>query len=330
MLISIIIPIYNVAPYIEQCLRSVFAQTYQGEVECLLVDDCGTDESMDIVEQMLQEYTGPISCRILHHEHNRGLSAARNTGVMAARGEYICFMDSDDWATPDMLERLASAMQSADKRVGIVVGFFYHNPQDETYGEASFDWHCDHRYIIEPADFAESQLTMKIPHEAWGRLVRRDLLIEVPFREGRKIEDRLWVLDATPIVEQRDIHTLVIPDYIYYYRRREGSICNSDNYNFLKEDIRICLEVMQQMQGTHAAVWTDERRRYIWKLCDIIHCISTTPLAWHYLRLYYPQLLRISDDEARRLLPPALQILYRKMKYQGLLVWLKHQLLRKC
>ena len=76
--ISIIIPIYNVEEYIEECLQSVMRQTYKGEIECILVDDCGKDNSIAIAEQLIADYTGSIAFRILHHEHNRGLSAARN------------------------------------------------------------------------------------------------------------------------------------------------------------------------------------------------------------------------------------------------------------
>ena len=86
--VSIIVPVYNVAHYIEDCLRSVMRQTYKGSMECLVVDDCGTDDSMSIVERMIAEYDGPIQFKILRHEHNRGLSAARNTGTMQATGDY--------------------------------------------------------------------------------------------------------------------------------------------------------------------------------------------------------------------------------------------------
>lgn len=325
MTISIIIPIYNVAPYIEQCLRSVFAQTYQDEVECLLVDDCGADESMEIAEQLIRDYHGAITFRILHHEHNRGLSAARNTGVKAARGEYICFMDSDDWATTDMLVRLASAMQSTEEGVGMVVGFFYHNLKDETYVENPFDWHREHSYVIEPSDFALSQLGLRIPHEAWGRLIRRDLLLEVPFREGRKIEDRLWVLDATPVVEHRGIRMLVIPDYIYYYRRRKGSILHSDVLQTTNEELKVSNEIMTQMRETHPDVWDNERRHYLWTLSAMVKEASIDTHSWRVFLSYYTQLIQTNDEEAQRLLPPGVMILYRKMKYQGLLVWLKHR-----
>ena len=114
--VSIIIPVYNVAPYIGDCLQSVMRQTYAGSMECLLVDDCGEDDSMAIVERMIAEYNanlnanlnegGGIQFRILHHERNRGLSAARNTGTFAAVGEYLYYLDSDDEITDDCIEKL--------------------------------------------------------------------------------------------------------------------------------------------------------------------------------------------------------------------------------
>lgn len=91
VLVSIIIPVYNVAPYIEDCLRSVMRQTYAGPMECLIVDDCGTDESIHIAERLITEYNGPIHFDILHHNHNRGLSAARNTGIENAVGGGISY-----------------------------------------------------------------------------------------------------------------------------------------------------------------------------------------------------------------------------------------------
>ena len=76
MKISVIVPVYNVAPYIAACLQSVMHQTCQDALECILVDDCGTDNSMEVVGEMLQSYEGPIGFKVVHHTQNRGLSAA--------------------------------------------------------------------------------------------------------------------------------------------------------------------------------------------------------------------------------------------------------------
>ena len=106
MKVSIIIPVYNVAPYIKRCLDSVAAQTYTGEMECLLVDDCGTDDSIKIAKQWIKNYKGNIRFVIFHHPKNQGQSAARNTGIEVATGDYVYFLDSDDAITPSCIEIL--------------------------------------------------------------------------------------------------------------------------------------------------------------------------------------------------------------------------------
>ena len=120
MKISIVVPVYNVAPYIEDCIQSVMNQTWQGDLECILVDDCGTDQSVPLIERKLKDYQGPVAFRLVHHERNRGLSAARNTGIEAVTGEYVYFLDSDDEITPDCIERLAQPL--IDHQYDLVVG----------------------------------------------------------------------------------------------------------------------------------------------------------------------------------------------------------------
>ena len=93
MKISIIIPIYNVAPYVERCLYSALNQSYE-DIELVLVDDCGTDNSMNIVSEVVEKYVGNKKILLFKHEHNLGLSAARNTGIKNATGDYLLFLDS--------------------------------------------------------------------------------------------------------------------------------------------------------------------------------------------------------------------------------------------
>ena len=104
--ISIIIPVYNVEKYLKTCLDSVINQTYQN-LEIILVNDGSTDNSGKICE----EYKRTNSRIILIHKKNEGLSAARNTGLGIATGEYISFLDSDDYISNDMLETLYNSLQ---------------------------------------------------------------------------------------------------------------------------------------------------------------------------------------------------------------------------
>lgn len=106
MNISVIVPVYNVEPYIERCLRSIMKQTFTKEVECILVNDCTPDNSIKIAEKLINEYTGDIQFRIVSHKQNRGIAAVRNTGITEAKGNYTIQIDSDDYIDPDMLEKL--------------------------------------------------------------------------------------------------------------------------------------------------------------------------------------------------------------------------------
>ena len=102
--VSIIVPVYNVSQYIVKCLDSIYGQTYNN-IELILVDDCGSDDSMTIVHDYLASHVS-IDAHIISHKKNRGLSAARNSGMEKASGEYVYFLDSDDYITLDCIEAL--------------------------------------------------------------------------------------------------------------------------------------------------------------------------------------------------------------------------------
>lgn len=118
--ISVVMPVYNVTPYVERCLLSVMRQTRPAE-ECLIIDDASSDNSVALCERLIANYDGPTRFTILHHDHNRGLSAARNTGTDAATGTYIYYVDSDDEMTADCLEKLVAPIER-DESLEMVMG----------------------------------------------------------------------------------------------------------------------------------------------------------------------------------------------------------------
>lgn len=219
MLVSIIIPVYNVAPYIEGCLKSVMRQTFAGPMECLLVDDCGSDESISIAERMIAEYDGPIHFEVLHHDHNRGQSAARNTGMEKAVGDYIFFIDSDDEITEDCLEKMMD------------VALEY--PEVELV-QGSFIWHClDGKEWLEPKGItimhARSNDEVRscsyshgqVPTVAWNKLMKRSLIKDnnLSFIEGLLHEDIPWTFYWLKYVK----NAWFLPDVTYHYKLRPGS-----------------------------------------------------------------------------------------------------------
>ena len=105
-LITVIVPIYNVEAYLEQCIRSVLEQSY-GEFELILVDDGSKDKSGQIVDQMAETDSRIVPL----HQKNQGVAAARNAGLECSRGVYVAFLDGDDWYHPDFLRMMNAAME---------------------------------------------------------------------------------------------------------------------------------------------------------------------------------------------------------------------------
>lgn len=130
MKFSVIIPLYNKAPYVRKALESVFAQTYT-DYELIVVDDGSTDGSADIAEAILQELPAsrlsPLASRLkLLSQPNAGVSAARNSGVAVSSGDYVAFLDADDWWEPTYLERMAQLIDDYPDAGLYACNYYYH------------------------------------------------------------------------------------------------------------------------------------------------------------------------------------------------------------
>ncbi len=211
--LSIIIPVFKVEPYIQRCLQSVMDQTWTEnniEIECILIDDCSPDKSMLLAQQQIADYQGDIRFICLQHEKNRGLSAARNTGVQAATGDYVFFMDSDDYLKPGALAAFTSAIV-AHPDVDVFLGQV-EKVQDHSIYLAQFK---EPALISRRNEILTNMLTGKVYIEAWNKFVRRSLLIDhqLFFMEGIYFEDVTW---SYPLYcHARQI--MLIPQVTYVY-----------------------------------------------------------------------------------------------------------------
>ena len=229
MKVSIIIPVYNVALYIERCLKSVMNQTYCDDLECILVNDATPDDSIAIAKRLIADYNGPIQFRILSHEQNRGLSATRNTGIGAATGDYLYFFDSDDEITPDCIEKLAHPILK-DPTIEMVEGCYTTitidcnnvmsecptaRPQLEFNSkEAVRDFYFSKRY--------QNKL-------AWNKLVNRGFVLENQLYFRNIIaEDDFWHFHYFKYLS----HLYIISDITYKYYKRPNSITTTPNKNY--------------------------------------------------------------------------------------------------
>lgn len=240
MFISIVIPIYNVAPYIERCLKSVINQTYTGSMECLIVDDCGTDDSIIIARRMVSEYKGPIQFQILQHHHNRGLSAARNTGTNAATGDYIFYLDSDDELPHDCIEKLTRPIMN-DSAIEIVVGNYYRFYPEKPLSPEKWRELQKEEVFVTNKDVRDLFYKQNgYPISAWNKLIKKDFLLSnhLYFKEGLLHEDWLWTHHVLKYLS----HLHILPDITYLYYKHTQSITMGTSKNVRAYNLGIVYE----------------------------------------------------------------------------------------
>ena len=215
-MISIIVPIYNVEEFIAECLQSVVAQTYR-DYELILVDDCGTDGSMSVAARFASHPALEGKMRILRHDRNRGLSAARNTGAAAAKGKYILFLYSDDILAPDCLQLLVEKAESTAAEMVIGNIQILNSKKQEGFRlkpsviEANESLNPFHLY-----------LTDHFYMMAWNKLIRREFLEkhDIKFVEGLIHEDCAWSFTVACVVKSISF----VCQETYSYRVRSNSI----------------------------------------------------------------------------------------------------------
>lgn len=242
MKISIIIPVYKVSAYIERCLQSVMNQTYSG-FECILVDDASPDDSMAIAERMIADYQGNIRFKVVHHEKNRGLSAARNTGTDAATGDYILYIDSDDEITVDCIEKLLRPVME-DGTIEMVQG----NHVEEREGLETIYNKGSNPLRISTNQEVSKQL-FKHHHifgSAWNKLLKRSFAerCQLIFKEGLLFEDKLWMFYMQKHLE----HVYICNDVTYYYHVRPDSITTcADGRAVGESNLQIYQEILNNL-----------------------------------------------------------------------------------
>ncbi|SHM19403.1 Glycosyl transferase family 2 [Xylanibacter ruminicola] len=219
-LVTIGIPVYNVEAYIRKCLLSVLEQTYQ-EIEIIVVDDCGTDNSMQIVDELRCSHPNGKKVRIIKHSHNKGIGEARNTMIENCSGEYLFFVDSDDYVEHNAIEILLS--EAIQCKTDVVIAS--HKKISYTTGEELPTYKYSSYHLIrgkdEFAKFVCADLRWHIAVVVWNILFSVSFLRENYIRfAGRKDEDALFLSDYYSEVES----AVILPNITYYYVARPDSI----------------------------------------------------------------------------------------------------------
>lgn len=209
-LVSIIIPVYNVAKYVHDTIASVARQTYKN-IEIIIIDDCGTDNSMEVVYESLSLYN--LCSKIIKHPYNKGLSAARNSGLELSNGDYVYFLDSDDTIAPDCIKKHVQAI--TEKEADFTIAPL----KMEGYKQSYFNNRVEESYPY------VSYLKGNFSPSACNRLYSSSFLKnnKLSFVEGIIYEDVLWMyylcLNSNKVA--------FVYGETYIYRVRENSLTTS-------------------------------------------------------------------------------------------------------
>lgn len=208
--VSILVPIYNVASYIERCAISLMEQTYE-DIEYIFVNDCSTDDSIKLLMEIINRYPKRVKqIKIIHHNVNRGLAASRNTALDASSGSFLFHVDSDDWIDKNCISLLIS--KAEETGASIIDGSFI--DVYNGHAEKKMPYMLDNRnylkLILSGSGFISNQI--------WGRLIKRDLYVSHNIRaiEGVNYGEDYSVLSKLLYYGKRTF----ITDTVYYYNHQ--------------------------------------------------------------------------------------------------------------
>jgi len=260
-LISLIIPVYKVEKHIEKCIRSVLAQSYR-QFEVVLVDDCTPDRSVTLAEALLASQT-EIPYRIIRMQQNSGISAVRNIGLAEAMGDFILFIDSDDWMEPTMLARLAETAvnDGADMVFCRARNVYELSERRETLPSLPAGrWERDQVLL--------ALFKGIVPTHLCKLLISKHLYQGVQFPVGVIYEDVLTL----PYIVDKARTIYFIDDILYNYMQREGSITKSYN-----PELARIITTFESMSAFFTSKLTTSKlrlayQRYIYLTYHVIAC----------------------------------------------------------
>ena len=268
--ISVIIPVYNASATLFHCLESLDRQTYR-KLELLLVDDCSTDESLHILRSYVAQRPNPdFTIRILHHEENRGVAAARNTALEHAKGDYIYYVDADDFIEPDTFERLVN---EATKRDWDITGHEWY------LAFASNERYMEQPAYTTPEEALRNMMCGIMRWNLWLFLVRRSLYVEnkIRFIEGMNMGEDMMVMIRL-FVCARKVGMIHVPFYHY----RQGNSSSLTKTYSQKHIEQVAGNVYEVEKYIHSSLYADV----------LSSCIP-------FLKLNIKLPLLITDDKSR-------------------------------
>lgn len=245
--ISVIVPIYNVGKFIERCVRSLMEQTMDN-VEYIFVDDASPDNSIQILQKVLSDYSGRRdNVSILAHAENKGLPAARNTGLAVATGEYIFHCDSDDFVEKDLLSTLyeTACRENAD----IVWSDYYISyPNNERYLKQPF--------YDTPEAALKGMLHGRMKYNVWNKLAKRSLYTDnnITFPAGYAMGEDMTMMFLFSYAHK----VAYVGKALYHYVSNNASMTNVPKPNHLVELKHNSDRVLSFLEKRYNGTWKEE------------------------------------------------------------------------
>ncbi len=228
--VSVIVPVHGVEKFVEHCAVSLMEQTLDG-VECIFVDDCTPDHSVDIIRDVISRYPGR-DARIISHSENLGLPSARNTGLGLAAGKYVFHCDGDDWIEPDMLEKMYAVAENANA--------------DIVYCDFYLSYEKNERYMSNPCLESREELLRQgflsgaMKYNVWNKLVRRSLYTDngILFPDGHSMGEDMTMIRLTACAER----VKYFPEALYHYVQTNAAAFSKTQSPKQLEDVQYNVE----------------------------------------------------------------------------------------
>ena len=220
-MVSVVIAVYNVSMYIEQCVRSLFGQTMR-DIEYIIVDDASSDGSMDIVKKVLKEYPDRENhVSLIFHQENQGVASTKNEGIQRASGDYLIIIDPDDYVELDMMEVMYQKAQESGADI-VICDYFRFNEEFKKRGTSVPDG-----VLGDGSNVRDDIINRRNPPFCVVRLFKRSLFLrdEVVWPVGRFAEDIVYSI-VTAYYAKKIVH---VDRPLYYYRSHQESLTHYEN-----------------------------------------------------------------------------------------------------
>lgn len=262
-LVSVVIPVYNVEQYLEECFSSVVKQSYEN-IEIILVDDGSTDASGELADTLAAK----DSRAFVIHKKNGGLSDARNTGISIAKGEYITFVDSDDWIDVEFIDKLAQLVISQGADVAQC---------DNTRDEGALQRGSGDTFVLNGKDAFKELIKFKtVSPTAWGKLYKTALFKNnnLKFPTGRLHEDTAILYKLVYLAKK----VAFINEALYYYRLNANSIMTASYTELHYSSVTLYHEELDEFILEHQILLQDNllNRHKAMRILSVLNKIANS------------------------------------------------------